>query len=205
MPRILDLGCGVGDSWRKSGHEADDWQLVGVDIAPDRLRFAREKYGARGWSYVCARGENLPLATGRFEGALCWLSLPYMHIPKALAEIHRVLAPGAWFIAALHTPSFTWSEFRNAFPRLKPCLFRVFVLLNGIILHFAGSVISVGGKAESCQTESGMRTAMRRAGFTSITFHRSNGKLLVRATRDDGAVSQVPALQGVNSAGEYSG
>jgi len=204
MPRILDLGCGVGDSWRKLGQEADDWQLVGVDIAPDRLRLASEKNGARGWSYVCARGENLPLATACFAGVMSWLSLPYMHIPKALAEIHRVLAPGGWFVATLHTPSFTWSEFRHAFPRLKPCLFRVFVLLNGMILHFAGNVISVGGKAESCQTESGMRTAMRRAGFTSITFHRSNEKLLVRAIRDDRAISQAPALQGVNSAGGYS-
>ena len=90
MVRILDLGCGVGDSWRKAGQSAEDWELVGVDIAPDRLEVAREKYGTRGWRYVCGRGENIPLSTGSMDGALCWVSLPYMNIPQVLAEIHRV-------------------------------------------------------------------------------------------------------------------
>lgn len=185
MARVLDLGCGVGDSWRKSGQSAEDWELVGVDISPERLEVAREKYAARGWRYMCGRGEDIPLSTGTMDGALCWVSLPYMNIPQALAEIHRVLVPGGWFIATLHPPAFTWRELRRSFPRPKPSLFRTFVLLNGMVLHFAGSVLSIGGKAESCQTESGMRIALRRAGFTSIAFRRSNGEFFVEAKRND--------------------
>jgi len=185
MVRVLDLGCGVGDSWRKSGRPAEDWELIGVDIAPDRLEIARQKYSARGWRYICGCGENIPLSTASMDGALCWVSLPYMNIPQALAEIHRVLVPGGWLIAALHPPAFTWSELKRSFPNPKPTLFRAFVLLNGIVLHFTGNVLSLGGKAESCQTESGMRSALRRAGFATITFRRSNGEFYVEAKRDD--------------------
>jgi hypothetical protein len=61
-----------------------------------------------------------------------------MHIPQTLAELHRVLVPGGWLRATLHPPGFTWSEFRKSFPRPKQSLFRVFVLLNGAVLHFSG-------------------------------------------------------------------
>ena len=184
MARILDLGCGVGDSWRKSGRPADDWEIIGIDIASDRLRVAQEKYGERGWRYACAQGEKLPLPTGSMDGALCWVSLPYMNIPRALAEIHRVLVPGGWFAATLHPPAFTWSELKRSFPRPKASLFRSFVLVNGLVLHFSGDVLSIGGKPESCQTESGMRIALKRAGFDSITFQRANGELFVEAHRN---------------------
>lgn len=184
MARILDLGCGFGDSWRKLGQAVDDWELIGVDIASDRLKVAEAKYGARGWRYIYGKGETIPLPTGCMDGVLCCVSLPYMHIPKALAEIHRVLVPGGWLIATLHSPAFTWSELRRSFPRLKPTLFRVFVLLNGMVLHVSGKVISIGDKSESCQTESGMQSALGRAGFTSIAFRHSNGEFFVEAKRD---------------------
>jgi ubiquinone/menaquinone biosynthesis C-methylase UbiE len=185
MTRVLDLGCGFGDSWRKLGQKADDWDLIGVDIAADRLKVAEAKYGPRGWRYICGKGETIPLSTGCRDGVLCCVSLPYMHIPKALAEIHRVLVPGGWLIATLHSPTFTWHELRRSFPQVKPTLFRVFVLLNGMVLHVSGNVVSIGEKSESCQTESGMRSALRRAGFTSIVFRHSSGEFFVEAKRDD--------------------
>lgn len=166
------------------GRPTDDWQVIGLDIAPDRLRVAQEKYVERGWRYVCAQGEKIPLATGSMDGAFCRVALPYMNIPRALAEIHRVLVPGGWFVATLHLPAFTWSELRRSFPRPKASLFRVFVLVNGMVLHFSGDVMSIGGKAESCQTESGMRIALQRAGFGSIQFQRANGQFFVESRRD---------------------
>lgn len=184
MTRILDLGCGVGDSWRKLGRKVEGCQLTGIDIAPDRLKLALQKYGERGWRYVCAQGERIPLSSASMDGALCCVALPYMHIPRALAEIHRVLVPGGWFVATLHPPAFTWSELKRSFPRPKATVFRSFVLLNGIVLHLSGDVVSIGGKAESCQTESGMRQALQRAGFNSISFQRANGELTVEARRD---------------------
>lgn len=181
--KILDLGCGAGDSWRHFGLAAEDWQVVGIDIAIERLQAASRKYSERGWAYIRARGENIPLANESVSQVLCWVALPYMHIPRTVAEIHRVLIPGGWFRAAVHSPGFTWSELRKAFPKPKPTFFRVFVLLNGLVLHFSGRVLSVGKKAESCQTEAGLRLALGRAGFSAIAFRHDGPKFLVEAQK----------------------
>lgn len=187
MERVLDLGCGTGDSWRKLGVSAENWQVVGMDVMLQRLQEARRKYGDRGWQYVCGRGEKIPLANASVDGALCWLSLPYMNIPEALREIHRVLVAGGWLRATLHPPGFTWREIRQSFPKPKQSLFRVFVLLNGMVLHYSGKVRSVKNLYESCQTERGMRIALRRAGFVETSFQYESGRFHVLARRDETA------------------
>jgi ubiquinone/menaquinone biosynthesis C-methylase UbiE len=184
MERILDLGCGTGDSWQKLGLKVENCRIIGIDTQRDRIREANLKYGSRGWEYLCARGEEIPLPDGSIDGVFCNVALPYMHIPRTLAELHRVLVPGGWVKATLHPPSFTWSEFRNSFPRPKATLFRVFVLLNGMVLHFSGDVLSLGRVAESCQTDAGMRKAMRRAGFTAVSFRREGRRFFVEARRE---------------------
>ncbi len=184
MGRILDLGCGSDHSWRSLDFEPRDWQVIGVDLQWERLRAAHEHYAQRGWRYLCARGESIPLANGCMQGVISGVALPYMHIPRTLAELHRVLVPGGWMKLSLHAPAFTWSEFRRSFPRPKQSLFRTYVFLNGLVLHFTGSVISLGNVAESCQTESGMRIALRRAGFRPLSFRREGLKFFVEAVKE---------------------
>jgi len=193
MERLLDLGCGTGDSWQKLGLQVENCRIVGIDVQLDRARAAYLKYGGRGWNYVRAVGEDIPLADGSIDGIFCNVALPYMHIPRTLAELHRVLVPGGWLKATLHPFSFTWREFQSTFPRPKASLFRVFVLLNGMFFHFSGSVISLGKVAESCQTENGMRIALRRAGFTGVSFRREGGRWLVEARRE-GVAGEVVRL-----------
>jgi ubiquinone/menaquinone biosynthesis C-methylase UbiE len=184
MERILDLGCGTGDSWQKLGLKVDNCRIVGIDVQFERLRAASLKYSGRGWNYLCARGEDLPVPDASLDGVFCHVALPYMHIPRTLAELHRVLVPGGWFKASLHPASFTWSEFRKSFPKPKQSLFRIFVLLNGMVLHLSGGVIALGKVAESCQTEAGMRIAMRRAGFTAVSFRREGLRFFMEARRE---------------------
>ena len=183
MERILDLGCGAGDSWRGLRVPVDHWQVIGVDIQQDRVQIARHKYSDRGWRYLCARGENIPLADASVDGTFCEVALPYMNIPRVLAELHRVMVPGGWLKATLHAPSFTWDELKMCFPRPRQTLFRVFVLLNGMVLHCCGGVISVGRMAESCQTDAGMRTALRRAGFTAVSLRHEGPRFYMEARR----------------------
>jgi ubiquinone/menaquinone biosynthesis C-methylase UbiE len=184
MERILDLGCGTGDSWRSLGLDVEHWQVVGIDRQSARVQAASLKYSNRGWRYLCARGENIPLPEGSVDGVISEVALPYMHIPRTLAELHRVLVPGGWLKATLHAPSFTWSEFHRALPKPKQSLFRVFVFLNGMVLHFTGRVISLGRVAESCQTDGGMRIALRRAGFTTMRFRHEGRRFFVDAQRE---------------------
>jgi len=185
MQRILDLGCGTGDSWRYFGSQTEDWQIVGIDLGQDRLRAASLKYGERGWRYVQARGECIPLQNGSVDGVISQVALPYMHIPRTLAELHRVLVPGGWLRATLHPPLFTWSEFQRSFPAPKASLFRSFVFLNGMIFHFSGRVLSLGNVAESCQTDRGIRIALRRAGFAGVSIRHDGIKFLVEARREE--------------------
>lgn len=184
MEQVLDLGCGSGDSWRKCSARPENWQVIGVDPVESFLQAAREKYSGRGWTYVCGRGEELPLADASVEGALCWLSLPYTNIPKALADLHRVIVPGGWLLAALHPPGFTLREFWKHFPQPKQSLFRVFVLLNGMVLHASGDVLTLEHRAESCQTRRGMRIAVRRAGFLEPSFRREGPRFIMETRRD---------------------
>jgi hypothetical protein len=110
--------------------------------------------------------------------------LPYMVIPETLREIHRVLVPGGWFQASLHPPGFTCRELlHNAWPKPKAVIFRLFVLSNGMVFHFSGRVLEIAQRAESCQTERGMRLALGEAGFSEIAFRRPGKKLLVEARK----------------------
>jgi len=154
-----------------------------VDINELALAQAREKYSDRGWIYLHGRGEDLPLPDSSVEYVLSSVALPYMHIPQALSEVHRVLTSGGMFRATLHSPRFTCSEFRKAFPSPKATLFRLFVLVNGLAFHFSGKVLTVGGKSECCQTKRGMTKALKRAGFFEVRFWREGVKFFVEAKK----------------------
>jgi Methylase involved in ubiquinone/menaquinone biosynthesis len=187
MQCILDLGCGNGDSWQKLGLKLDNCRIIGIDTSRDRVQEANLKYRKQGWEYLCARGEEIPLPAGSVDGIFCNVALPYMHIPRTLDELHRVLVPGGWLKASLHAPRFTLGEFRKALPKPKATLFRMFVLVNGMVFHCSGKVIALGKVAESCQTKTGMRIALREAGFTNVSFRREGLKFFVDARRDDAA------------------
>jgi ubiquinone/menaquinone biosynthesis C-methylase UbiE len=194
MQRVLDLGCGPGDSWRKLGMAAEDWQLVGIDVSASAVQIARKTFGERGWKYLLARGEEIPLGDASVDGIFCNVALPYMHIPRTVAELHRVLVPGGWLRATLHRADFTWSEFRRSFPHPKSSMFRVFVLLNGMLLHCAGRVVSLRGRCESCQTERGMRITLQKAGFEEIRFKHEGPRFFVEARRDQSDGRAGPAV-----------
>jgi SAM-dependent methyltransferase len=162
--RVLDLGCGTGKQlamWNVS--PAD--QVVGVDIDRDALAIARSSFPGR--TYQEGRGEQLPFPDESFDRVVSSVALPYMDIPKALSEIHRVLKSTGSVGLSLHPLSFTWKELRAAFPRPVALAFRCCVLANGVCFHLFGRA-----PGESFQTERGMRLALKRAGFVLIQFRR---------------------------------
>ena len=191
MLRILDLGCGTGDSWRNLGLDVDNCEMIGVDPQFKRVDTATRHYRDRGWLYLCGRGEQLPFANHSFDGAICRGALPYMLIQRALNEVHRVLVPRGWVRMTLHHPTFTLGEFRRCFPRYRSMVGRSFVLVKGFIFHFTGKVVPIRGNVESCQTEAGMRKALRRAGFHEVSFRHEGGRFVVEARREGVAKTQA--------------
>lgn len=91
---VLDVGCGPG---QLTAHlHARGVDATGVDLVPAFLAHARaaDPLGR----YVCGSAHRLPVPSGSVAGLLAWYSL--IHVPPAaldgvLAELRRVLAPGA--------------------------------------------------------------------------------------------------------------
>src|SRR5580765_4167056 len=118
--RILDLGCGSGRELSSWGAAPED-SIIGIDLNRARLAAARTRFPDRTFLQAC--GEALPFRDATFDRVISSVALPYMDIPQALAEIHRVLVPGGTLMLSLHLPRFTVSElFRNAFPSPAPTL-----------------------------------------------------------------------------------
>jgi ubiquinone/menaquinone biosynthesis C-methylase UbiE len=176
--RVLDLGCGTGHLPLREGIRPTD-EVVGVDINQERLAAARERFPER--RFYLAPAESLPFPSGSFDRVISNVALPYMDIPKALAEVRRVLVPGGTVLFTLHPLRFTLSELRKAFPRVIATAFRLFVILNGVLLHLTGSTVTLNGRSESFQTKHGIRRLLERAGFERIEFSQPAGRLIVRA------------------------
>lgn len=89
--RRVDLGCGAGRYLKEIGSPA-----VGVDASAGMLRLCR--VAVPDVPLVRADLEALPFGTAVFGGG--WANMSYLHVastrlPMALADLHRVLAPGA--------------------------------------------------------------------------------------------------------------
>jgi ubiquinone/menaquinone biosynthesis C-methylase UbiE len=172
---VLDLGCGAGGmdlaAW---GVTAAD-KVTGIDVDHSRLAIAKTRFPDR--LYLQGRSERLPFEDESFDRVISGVALPYMNIPKTLAEIHRVLVPGGDVSLSLHLPAFTVGELlHRALPKPNPTLFRLYVMANGIWFHCTGRTVGFpNGRTESFQTERGMTVALSRAGFVSLSFCRDTG------------------------------
>jgi SAM-dependent methyltransferase len=172
--RILDLGCGKGLTPQKLSL-APSLQIIGVDIDRASVSEAHVNFPHR--AFVCSEAESLPFPSATFDRVISNVALPYMNIPRTLAEIYRVLVPGGTLLASLHPLSFTLAELRNALPKPKSALHRVCVLANGILFHATGRNFG-----ESFQTERGVRIALRRANFGGVSFRHDSKRWFVEAT-----------------------
>jgi ubiquinone/menaquinone biosynthesis C-methylase UbiE len=152
--RILDIGCGGGQTIVALNCRP---RCVGVDVDIDALRLAATGVIGEQVRVAAASGERLPFHRGSFDYVYSRVALPYMHIPTALEEMHRVLRPGGRLWLTLHSVAIPLSLFRRTF--------------------------QIGRLRESIQTERGMRLALRRAGFRRVEFRRTSLHFIVTAER----------------------
>ncbi|MDX9991123.1 MAG: class I SAM-dependent methyltransferase [Anaerolineales bacterium] len=95
--RLLELGAGAGrNTPRYTGYE----QIVLLDYSRTQLAQARARLGdSARYVYVAADVYKIPFVEGLFDGATMIRTLHHMaDAPKALAQVRRVLLPGATFI-----------------------------------------------------------------------------------------------------------
>lgn len=104
--QVLDLGSGTGyPAVLAAQVVGPQGKVIGVDLADDMLAAARRKAAKLGFSNVEFRTGDvttLPFPSGSFDAVtsrFCLMFLP--EIPKAVAEIARVLKPGGYLAAAV--------------------------------------------------------------------------------------------------------
>jgi SAM-dependent methyltransferase len=171
--RIVDIGCGAGQTLIASRLDAD---VTAVGIDCDARALAVGRLLNPNLRLVRARGESLPLPTGFFDLAISRVALPYMRTGAALAEMARVLRAGGDLWIVLHPFSVVWGELRESLARRRwrTALHRAYALASGVALHLTGRQLPAPapGKDRSFQTEARIVSTLQSLGFENIRVER---------------------------------
>jgi SAM-dependent methyltransferase len=162
--RLLEIGCGPGANVWFMAREG--FRVSGIDCSPTAIRKARERLANEGLSADLRVGDNavLPWPDNTFDGVLENVSLycnGSQSIRAALAEVRRVLKPGAPFQSSFFTTS-TWGYGTGT--TMEPDAFRD--VTEGPVSHpraFDGAV-------------SGFRERLGRAGFVDRGEREAPGR-----------------------------
>lgn len=98
---VLDAGCGPG---RITAHlHGLGLDVSGVDLSPGMVAVARRDHP--GLRFEVGELGGLDVADGALGGVVAWYSVihtPPAELPRVLAELARVLAPGGLLLLAFH-------------------------------------------------------------------------------------------------------
>jgi SAM-dependent methyltransferase/O-antigen/teichoic acid export membrane protein len=169
--RVLDLGAGFGALALYCAHLGAE--VVAVDPNERRMQVAASIAKKRGLklSTVAAHAQSLPFADASFDlvianNSLCYIVEKRMH-RAALAEIHRVLAPGGWVVMRNPNRLHPRDQFTGLplLPLLPPPLARRVTGALGrhrshVRLHSPGGAVR----------------ALRRTGFTHARWRPQPGR-----------------------------
>ena len=100
---VLELGCGTGGMW-KGATLPEGCRLTLTDFSEGMLEEARGNTAhLPGAEYRQVDAQDIPYADGSFDAVIANMMLYHVpDIPRALAEIRRVLRPGGTFYAATY-------------------------------------------------------------------------------------------------------
>ncbi len=100
---ILDLGCATGDLCIKIAQHFSPQSVVGIDITPKMIEFARSRLALSPFkntvSFILADAEKIPYEKDYFDYVFCLNA--FHHFPNSaevIQEVKRVLKKGGKFI-----------------------------------------------------------------------------------------------------------
>jgi len=104
--KILDIACGPGTYVRLFAKQVPNGFVAGMDLSVPMLLYASFKakqQSLRNIFFVHGQAEKLPFPEDEFDHINCCGALHlFTDLPKALAEIQRVLKPGGKFTATAY-------------------------------------------------------------------------------------------------------
>jgi SAM-dependent methyltransferase len=96
--RVLDVGCGTGQSTREAARAADGGSVLGVDLSAPAVELARqltEREGLRNVTYLRADAQVHPFPAGHFDLCISRFGTMFFTGPvAAFANIGTALRPG---------------------------------------------------------------------------------------------------------------
>ncbi len=97
---VLDFGCGAGYGaaiLRRAGARL----VIGSDLAPAAVRYARDRYGGPGIGFCAADCEAACFPDARFDLVVSFELIEHLRSYRAfLAEVRRILRPGGLFLVS---------------------------------------------------------------------------------------------------------
>jgi len=97
--RVLEISCGHGGGASYLTRTRKPASYTGLDLNPAGVEFCQKRHQLPGLKFVQGDAENLPFADDSFDVVLnVEASHLYPHVPRFLAEVARVLAPGGHFL-----------------------------------------------------------------------------------------------------------
>lgn len=102
---MLDIGAGSCAFLRRLADSHPDASFVGMDVTRGPLRSVEERLPDN-VRFVQASATSPPFADGSFDLVCCSQLLEHLHpddVGEFVAEAHRLLVPGGWFV--LDTPN----------------------------------------------------------------------------------------------------
>lgn len=104
--RVLDIACGTGYG-SQILREAGASSVVGVDVSPDAITFARRNSAADGIEYICANAETTK-SLGPFDLVVSFETIEHVHdYQQTLRNLHAMLKPGGTLIISTPNRSVT--------------------------------------------------------------------------------------------------
>ena len=96
-PKVVDFGCGTGETSPLLMEELGASYVVGVEVSPESLVVARKQYGSEHLTFLSAREFQ---ANGEMDVAYC--NGVFHHVPVSqrhnlLGELHKSIRPGGYF------------------------------------------------------------------------------------------------------------
>jgi ubiquinone/menaquinone biosynthesis C-methylase UbiE len=113
--KILDLACGTGYGSHYLINKGAR-EVVGVDISPEAIEYAKNHYYNENLNYICADALELPFSDGSFDAIVSFETIEHLqNDEKFIAQCHRIIKKDGLLIISTPNKRF-WSPEQD-----QPC------------------------------------------------------------------------------------